>query len=220
MQQSDSDLVEFAKSRLTKLFETIDPVDLHVMEQKTADFLEYLDDLCEQYERDGRPHSGQGRSLVSLEIECAWRRGLAPDGTGIAPGHVYLEKLKDLIRRSTTDPAAFDALALHASSKIADDACIPALLRRFVSGYLIGKINRPRPKGRRRKTALSDLAIFNVVAELVEIYGIKAVGNVVSEHEGSACAIVAQAMKELDRQPSSFSTVEKVWFSHKRDKPD
>ncbi|MEQ8165135.1 MAG: hypothetical protein RIC93_03555, partial [Alphaproteobacteria bacterium] len=86
--------------------------------------------------------------------------------------------------------------------------------------HLRGGLKRPSPSGRPRKTALPDLVVALVVAELVESHGIRAVGNVASENKESACAIVAQAMSELGRSPRSFSAIEKVWFASKRDEHD
>lgn len=220
MQHSHSELVEIAKARLVDLGALVGRVDLPALERRVADLLEHLEELCQEFDHDKPPHSGQGQSLSSVDLANAWRRGLAPDGASALPSHAYLEKLEELGSRCSADPAAFDALAFHAAARIAEDQRLSVPLRRFVCDHLGGKLMRPRPPGRTRKTVLSDLMLAQVVAELVEKHGIKAVGNVASENEGSACAIVAQAMKELGQPPRSFSAVEKAWFASRRGKRD
>lgn len=135
-----------------------------------------------------------------------------------AGGRMLRYKTGDLMAWAEAEAEGFDALRLSIADEIERGHNLPDEAREWLLQYLRGKVCRPKSQaGRKLEFWIHHLIWMAVSARVQE--GMKATRNDASEAV-SACDAVADAMAELDLQPSTFYGVKRVWQDmKKRTKP-
>ena len=126
----------------------------------------------------------------------------------------YTEAVDWLIEHSAS-PIVFDALRDIAASMAQSGLAYEGGLRKWVAGYIQGRITRPSHGGHvKAKTLYRDLLIVGAIYELTEL-GLKATRNDESPSD-SACDVVAEACKRIGIEPRSFTSIKRIWLNRER----
>ncbi len=135
---------------------------------------------------------------------------LVPDGSG----HIH-----KLLSEANESVNAFDAVLAWASAHLVNSGSIPDKdVRAFVAAHLLDKKKRPTKGGRRSREARHQqrhALLRHAVAQL-EGMGFTATRGDASDHQDSACDIVAEAMAQLRFSPQSFNHIKEILSSGDR----
>lgn len=115
----------------------------------------------------------------------------------------------------------FDALRFGVADAVVNqsDQNLPPAVRTWLVSFLRGEVERPNA-GAGRRGGGNDLWHLNIaitVFHLVKAHGMTATRNDASE-QTSACDAVADALAELDLEPTTFHSVKRIWLSFLRTK--
>lgn len=193
-------LVEFAKIEAILSRHDMDVAEISArLGQLSASDTSWVDDA-------------QGLPDLAMErIERAMVRGLSqPDNATYGAGP-YVRYVKEVLEDAAQNPAAFDALLLHAANLLSANVPHCYELKTFLVGYLRNEIDRPA--GGRRKLHEARNAIFHaIICDLVDCFDVKPTKNRASYVSVSACDILAEAMPNRPDLPKSVSSLERIWF--------
>lgn len=144
----------------------------------------------------------------------------------LAPGAYYLRQVQyvgngmnpftaiELIDQSYVNRAKFDVLRFAAASAVESDGEVPEKLRKWVAGFLRGEIHTPNSHA----GTGSQLYLHMIIHEQVQYCideGYNVTRNDASEPL-SACDIVANALSELNMQPSTFESIKRIYYNMRK----
>lgn len=208
--------VEHARRSVTELFETLSyfegDLGIGAQEMELVDFLEGLENHHENQSVETGPETSHGEELWEIQLRQAWAEGLSPDSRPQGERQPYPATLRRLVAISDRNVAAFDALCIHGAGLISRDQKLPLEMRAFLVDMLTGKLSRPRPPGRPKAHPARDPLLFSCLVDVAERFGLRATRNDATEHEMSACDIVAEAMRQLRHSPASYSALKRIWL--------
>lgn len=129
--------------------------------------------------------------------------------------------VEDLIRRSESEPLAYDALGMLAADLLSECRTVPNELTQWLVSVLRKERERPpTPRGHRKpsphQTYWRNFYIWSAVRNLVEA-GMKPSRNAESAPE-SASDAVAEALRRLGMTPASYSSVFNIWSRYENRK--
>jgi hypothetical protein len=114
-----------------------------------------------------------------------------------------------LIMRSRTDWRAYRALELACARYVRNAWDLPAWASEWIADHLEGKLARPpRPRGPSSKAGLHQV-ICECLEELIAA-GMVGVRNDATDRR-SACDVLAEALRFVGQQPSTFEGVKRVF---------
>jgi hypothetical protein len=91
---------------------------------------------------------------------------------------------------------------------------MPAGLRDFVCGVLLGHVKRPTRRGQSRGQNWGrDYVILEMLEHLVDHFGVRPTRNDETKDETSACDLVSQAFREAGYHNLTFKTIKGIWLN-------
>jgi hypothetical protein len=211
----EQDPVVWAQERLEEHYRTLDAIGPYQSELDLADLLEELGELKVAFHRGDTSEARYATNIGEYELELAWRRGIAVDGSNIGPISPYLRRLETLKARAGEDPLAAESLDLHAKSYLFSGQAIPIGLRAYIADRLDG-LKPARNRGGQRLSELRDHMLAYVMEEVVSKFGLFAYGSAKNDFEASACRVVAKAQLKLGRHPNSPRPLARILQSARR----
>jgi hypothetical protein len=122
--------------------------------------------------------------------------------------------LSELIGKADTDPLAFDVACSIVGRAVRQKTDLPEDVASFAADIITGERRKPKRRGKNAGAYMfRDQAIVEFV-ELAMSYGFLATRNDASDHENSACDIVAEALKARGLSPKSYKQIKEIWLEH------
>lgn len=208
------EIVAFARDELLHGFETFDAIEFTEHDAAIIDLGDSLNSLEEARPAGLRRQAIRRRGFDLAYIDQAFSAGQSPDG--LARHHdPYNQLLLVICQRARSDLLAFDALALHATTLIADGRPLIPELGMFVIDVLQGKLTRPnRSRGNKPDTYLRNQVICWVITALCEKFHLRPTRNDEAKAGHiSASDAVAEAMVAMRRRPYSYAHIKGIWHS-------
>jgi len=136
-------------------------------------------------------------------------------------GAIYLRDEKrsaQLLRDAETDWQAFNVLRHGLALLLEHDKLeMRPEVRDWLSRYLRGEVSAPAGAGRKRNVGPHNVIEF-CVSMLVD-QGMNAMRNDESKREShpeSACDAVAEALVELDKKPTTYNAVKRIYLDRRK----
>lgn len=136
------------------------------------------------------------------------------------PSAAYVAKIESLIEAAMYDPAAYQALKLHAASLDRRKCQRIPQLGIFAREVLSGQRRHPPARGTPKVHPSRDPIIYAVLHDVAEIFGVPPTRNKASTSRISACDIVAAAMPNKPRLPKSYAALERIWIKGQSEDED
>jgi hypothetical protein len=153
-------------------------------------------------------------TMTAAELLSAVKGMFDPDSP-LDESVIPYDEIERLCEYAYEDPLIFDQMKAVAGMLLVVEKPLPEALRDFASRVLLGQLERPAQKGPYTEKSLLKEAIIGQAVQKLCDAGIPASRNDVSEHEDSACDIVAEALGQLGLTPSSYSSVKKAWLGQR-----
>jgi hypothetical protein len=122
--------------------------------------------------------------------------------------------ITELIARAEHDPVAFDVACSVVGRAVRQGAEMPDEVRNFAADIITGERQKPKRRG---KSAGAYMFRDQAIVEFIEIaisHGFLATRNDESDHQNSACDIVAEAFKAQGLSPKSYKQIKEIWIEH------
>jgi hypothetical protein len=128
-------------------------------------------------------------------------------------------KIEWLIRRAEDDSTSFDILTVVAAAYAETSVLMPEALVRWTAAVFRSEKKRPIRHGKFAEgTGLRNTHIWLTIRRLVQL-GMVATRNDASPPT-SACDAVAEALKQLGENPTTFASVKRIWYEFQQiDRP-
>lgn len=120
----------------------------------------------------------------------------------------------ELIGKADTDPLAYDVARSIVGRAVRQKADLPEEVASFAADIITGERQKPKRRGKNAGAYIfRDRAIVEFV-ELAMSHGFLATRNDASDHQDSACDIVAEAFKAQGLSPKSYKQIKDIWLEH------
>jgi len=120
----------------------------------------------------------------------------------------------ELIGKADTDPLAYDVACSIVGRAVRQKAELPEEVSNFAADIITGERQKPKRRGKNAGAYIfRDRAIVEFV-ELAISHGFLATRNDASDHQNSACDIVAEAFKARGLSPKSYKQIKEIWIEH------
>lgn len=208
--------VTYAREQLETAFREIKKIE-SIMSRHEMDILGTLARLNELCASD-TSWLAEARALSDLNTEeraRAAKNGFSLSDSPSDGDGPYISRLKDVLSDATRDPAAFDAVRLHAAKLMSSDIPLCYELKSFACDVFRDEVARPadkKPKLHEARNAIFHALIF----DLAERFDVKPTRNRVSFDRKSACDILAEAMPNKAGLPKGYASLERIWFQGER----
>lgn len=122
--------------------------------------------------------------------------------------------ITELIAKADDDPLAYDVACTVIGLAVRQKTEMPEEVTNFAADIIIGERQKPKRRGKNAGAYIfRDRAIVEFV-ELAMSHGFLATRNDESDHQNSACDIVAEAFKARGLSPKSYKQIKDIWLEH------
>jgi hypothetical protein len=194
--------------------------------QQKEELLTWYDELIAFRMTRWPDKAEETRQLLRLRISRDERHGRTIGnsrgwGTTIAIGYVFPWVLPVLFAAARKDRFHFEVAlrycqcAIHGAAEGQASAITPEI-RDFLLQYLSGKLNKPKTRGPHR---LRNLGRDGWICDLIQLCvdnGVAPYRNEASEHNDSACDLVAELCAEYGLTATTYEAVRKIWSDRHR----
>lgn len=115
-------------------------------------------------------------------------------------------------------PQGFDVMRHGVAHHIDRDEPLPDAAQQWLARFMLNPSPPRQGRGGRDEDTVWKLRIFMAVTHLVA-HGMNPTRNDATADNSSACDAVAEALKQLDRAPRSYSRVKRIYSDFKSGMP-